>query len=98
MKKIGIIALILAPMVGILIWQSPAITDAISAGLMKNLAELFSGIFYSSMFETFVNDATNTAYFIDMVIEHQEYGTISSSVYNPRDSTNTIINGVFSQS
>jgi len=39
MKKIGIIALILAPMFGIFIWQSPAITDAISASLMKKLAE-----------------------------------------------------------
>ncbi len=73
-------------------------TISVSVTLRTTERELFSGIFYSSMFETFVNDASNTAYFIDMVIEHQEYGTISSSVYNPRDSSNTIINGVFSQS
>jgi len=73
-------------------------TISVSVILRTIERELFSGIFYSSMFETLVSDASNTAYFIDMVIEHQEYGTISSSVYNPRDSQNTIINGVFSQS
>jgi len=73
-------------------------TISVSVTLRTTERELFSGIFYSSMFETFVSDTSNTAYFIDMVIEHQEYGTISSSVYNPRDSPNTIINGVFSQS
>jgi len=73
-------------------------TISVSVTLRTTERELFSGIFYSSMFETLVSDASNTAYFIDMVIEHQEYGTISSSVYNPRDSSNTIINGVFSQS
>ena len=73
-------------------------TISVSVTLRTTERELFSGIFYSSMFETFVSDTSNTAYFIDMVIEHQEYGTISSSVYNPRDSPNIIINGVFSQS
>ncbi len=73
-------------------------TISVSVTLRTTERELFSGIFYSSMFETLVSDASNTAYFIDMVIEHQEYGTISSSVYNPRDSPNTIINGLFSQS
>ncbi len=73
-------------------------TISVSVTLRTTERELFSGIFYSSMFETIVNDASNTAYFIDMVVEHQEYGTIASSVYNPRDSPNTIINGVFSQS
>lgn len=70
-------------------------TISVSVTLRTTERELFSGIFYSSIFETLVNDASNTAYFIDMVVEHQEYGTISSSVYNPRDSTNTIINGIF---
>ncbi|HET6517069.1 MAG TPA: hypothetical protein VFG25_02490 [Nitrosopumilaceae archaeon] len=73
-------------------------TISVSVTLRTTERELFSGTFYSSMFETFVSDASNTAYFIDMVVKHQEYGTLSSSVYNPRDSPNTIINGVFGQS
>jgi len=58
--------------------------------------EIFSGVFYSSMFETTINDATDT-YYIDMIVEHEEYGTISSSVFNPGDSTNSTINGIFLQ-
>lgn len=73
-------------------------TISVSVTLRTTERELFSGIFYSSMFETLVNDASNTTYFIDMIVEHEEYGTISSSVYNPRDAPNTIINGVFTQS
>ena len=73
-------------------------TISVSVTLRTTERELFSGTFYSSMFETFVGDASNTAYFIDMIVEHQDHGTIASSVYNPRDSPNTIINGVFSQS
>jgi len=73
-------------------------TNSVTVTLRTTERELFSGIFYSSSFEAFVNDASNTAYFIDMVIEHQELGMISSSVYNPRDSPGTIINGVFSKS
>jgi len=73
-------------------------TISVTVTLRTTEKELFTGIFYSSMFETFVQDVTQTSYFIDMVIEHEEYGTISSSVFNPVDSPDTIINGVFSKS
>ena len=73
-------------------------TISVTVTLRTTDKELFTGIFYSSMFETIVQDVTQTSYFIDMVIEHEEYGTISSSVFNPVDSSDTIINGVFSKS
>ena len=73
-------------------------TISVTVTLRTTEKELFTGIFYSSMFETFVQDVTKTSYFIDMIIEHEEYGTISSSVFNPVDSPDTIINGVFSKS
>ena len=60
--------------------------------------EIFSGTFYTSMFETNVNDATGIPYYVDMVVEHEDYGTVTSSVYNPGDSSDTKINGIFSQS
>jgi len=66
-------------------------TISVTVTLRTTEKELFTGIFYSSMFETFVQDVTQTSYFIDMVIEHEEYGTISSSVFNPVDSPDTII-------
>ncbi len=73
-------------------------TTSVTVTLRTTEKELFTGIFYSSMFETFVQDITKTSYFIDMTIEHEDYGTISSSVFNPVDSPDTIINGVFSKS
>jgi len=73
-------------------------TTSVTVTLRTTEKELFTGIFYSSMFETFVQDITKTSYFIDMIIEHEEYGTISSSVFIPVDSPDTIINGVFSKS
>ncbi len=73
-------------------------TISVTVILRTTEKDLFTGTFYSSMFEASVNDATKTSYFIDVIIEHEEYGTISSSVFNPVDTTDTIINGVFSQS
>ncbi len=73
-------------------------TISVTVILRTTEKDLFTGTFYSSMFETSVNDATKTSYFIDMIVEHEDYGTIASSVFNPVDSPDTIINGVFSQS
>jgi len=73
-------------------------TISVTVILRTTEKDLFTGTFYSSMFEASVNDATKTSYFIDVIIEHEEHGTISSSVFNPADTTDTIINGVFSQS
>jgi len=73
-------------------------TISVTVILRTTEKELFTGTFYSSMFEASVNDATKTSYFIDMIVEHEEYGTIVSSVFNPVDTHDTIINGVFSQS
>jgi len=73
-------------------------TTSVTVTLRTTEKELFTGIFYSSMFETHVQDITKTSYFIDMVIDHEEYGIISSSVFNPVDGPGTIINGVFSKS
>jgi len=44
-------------------------TISVSVTLRTTEKELFTGIFYSSMFETFVQDVTKTSYFIDMIIE-----------------------------
>jgi hypothetical protein len=30
-----------------------------------------------------------------MIVEHEDYGTVASSVYNPEDSSDTKINGIF---
>lgn len=60
--------------------------------------EIFTGTFHTSIFETNVNDTTGTPYYIDMIVDHEDYGTVTSSVYNPGDSYDTKINGIFYQS
>ncbi len=60
--------------------------------------EIFSGIFYTSVFDTNVNNAEGIPYYIDMIVEHEDYGTVTSSVYNTGDSLDTKIIGIFSQS
>lgn len=60
--------------------------------------EIFSGTFYTSMFDTNVNDSIGVPYYVDMIVEHEDYGTVTSSVYNSGDSSDTKISGIFSQS
>ena len=57
---------------------------------------LFTGQFFSSHFEATVLDAGDVAYFIDMVVDHQEFGTISASAFNPGNS-DSMISGVFTE-
>ena len=57
---------------------------------------LFTGQFFSSHFEATVLDAGDIAYFIDMVVDHQEFGTISASAFNPGNS-DSMISGVFTE-
>ncbi len=73
-------------------------TQSVNVVIRTEHKELFSGIFFSSMFEATVNDATGTPYFIEMVVEHEDHGTITSSVFNPGDTSDTNINGIFLQS
>ena len=72
-------------------------TQSVTVVIRTEQKELFSGTFFSSMFETTVNDATGIPYFIDMIVEHEEHGTITSSVFNSGDDSDTKINGIFSQ-
>lgn len=73
-------------------------TNSVTVIIRTDQKEIFSGIFFTSMFETNVNDISGVPYYVDMIIEHEDYGTITSSVYNPGDSFDTKINGIFLQS
>ena len=50
------------------------------------------------MFHTNVNDTTGIPYYVDIVVEHEDYGTVTSLIYNSRNSFDITINGIFSQS
>jgi len=49
------------------------------------------------MFETTINDTIDVPYYVDMIVEHEDYGTVTLSVFNPGDSSELRISGVFSQ-
>jgi hypothetical protein len=73
-------------------------TTSVNVIIRTDQKEIFSGIFFTSMFETNLNNISGVPYFVDMVVVHEDYGTITSSVYNPGDSSDTKINGIFTQS
>lgn len=73
-------------------------TISVTITLRNSERELFSGIFYTSKFETFVNDLPDEPHVIEMIVDHAEHGLILSSVYKPAGSYDNIINGVFIKS
>ena len=73
-------------------------TTSVNVIIRTDQKEIFSGTFFTSMFETNVNDVSSVPYYVDMIVEHEDYGTVNSSVFNPGDSSDSIINGIFSQS
>lgn len=72
-------------------------TQSVNVVIRTEQKEIFSGTFFTSMFETTVNNASGIPYYVDMIVEHEDYGTISSSVFNTGDDSDTKINGIFSQ-
>jgi len=73
-------------------------TQSVTVVIRTDQKEIFSGTFFTSMFETTVNDASGIPYYVDMIVEHEDHGTITSSVFNSGDASDTKINGIFSQS
>jgi len=72
-------------------------TKSVSVVIRTEQKEIFSGTFFTSMFETTVNDAFGVPYFIDLIVEHEDYGTVTSSVFNPGDGSDSKIYGLFYQ-
>ncbi len=70
-------------------------TQSVSVVIRTDQKEIFSGIFFTPMFETTVNDATGIPYYVDMVVEHEDYGTVTSSVFNTGDASDSKIHGIF---
>ena len=79
-------------------YDSSGKTQSVTVVIRTEQKEIFSGTFFTSMFETTVNDTTGIPYYVDMIVEHEDHGTITSSVFNSGDDSDTKINGIFSQS
>ena len=78
-------------------FDSSGKTKSVSVVIRTEQKEIFSGIFFTSMFETTVNNAIGIPYYVDMIVEHEDYGTVTSSVFNPGDASDSKINGIFYQ-
>ncbi len=72
-------------------------TVKVTVTLRNSDKQLFAGEFFSSKFDTNVNDVSTSPHIIEMIVEHPDYGTVSSSVYNPQGDQDTTIYGVFTQ-
>jgi len=79
-------------------FDSSGKTQSVTVVIRTEQKEIFSGTFFTSMFETTVSGATGIPYYVDMIVEHEDHGTITSSVFNSGDDSDTKINGIFSQS
>ena len=47
------------------------------------------------MFDTNINNTTEISYYIDIVVKHKNHEIVTSSVYNSKNSSDTIINKFF---
>ncbi len=65
--------------------------------LYNSEKQLFSGEFFASKFDASVDDISDSPHIVEMLVEHKDYGTVSSSVFNPKGNDETTIYGVFSQ-
>ena len=72
-------------------------TVKVTVTLRNSEKQLFSGEFFASKFDTSVDDISDNPHIIEMVVEHADYGTINSSVYNPQGNNENTIYGVFTQ-
>ncbi len=59
--------------------------------------EIFSGTFFTSNFKTVINDVSRTSYYVDITVDHKDYGTVTSSIFNSVDSIDSEITGEFHQ-
>ena len=59
--------------------------------------EIFSGTFFTSNFKTIINDVSRTSYYVDITVEHDDYGTVTSSIFNSVDNIDSEIAGEFYQ-
>ncbi|MEM3006656.1 MAG: hypothetical protein QXW37_02600 [Candidatus Nitrosotenuis sp.] len=72
-------------------------TLKVTVTLRNSEKQLFSGEFFASKFDTSVNDISSSPYMVEMIVEHAEYGTVTSSVFNPQGNNDTTIYGVFTK-
>ena len=59
--------------------------------------EIFSGTFYTSNFKTVINNVSGTPYYMDVIVDHKDFGTVKSSIFNSGTNVDYKIIGMFGQ-
>ncbi|MDO8641843.1 MAG: hypothetical protein Q7R33_09990, partial [Nitrosarchaeum sp.] len=72
-------------------------TNSTNVVIRTSEKEIFSGTFFTSNFKTVINDVSRTSYYVDITVEHKDYGTVTSSIFNSADSIDSEITGEFYQ-
>lgn len=54
---------------------------------------MFSGTFFTSNFKTVINDISKTSYYVDITVDHKDYGIVSSTFNS--DNIDSKVDGVF---
>ncbi|MGQ0606409.1 MAG: hypothetical protein ACT4OD_05610 [Candidatus Nitrosotenuis sp.] len=72
-------------------------TLKVTVTLHNSEKQLFTGEFFASKFDANVDDISDSPHIIEMIVEHADYGTVNSSVFNPQGNEESTIYGVFSQ-
>ncbi len=72
-------------------------TKSTSVIIRTDEKEIFSGTFFTSNFKTVINDVSRTSYYVDITVEHDDYGTVTSSIFNSMDNIDSEISGEFYQ-
>jgi len=73
-------------------------TNSANIVIRTSEKEIFSGTFFTSNFKTVINDVSKTSYYVDVTIDHKDYGTVTSSIFNPGENSDSKIDGKFTQS
>lgn len=77
--------------------DSSGMTKKVTVTLRNSEKQLFTGEFFASKFDTSVNDVSESPHIVEMTVEHEDYGTVGSSVFNPQGNDQTMIYGVFTK-
>ena len=72
-------------------------TQKVTVTLQNSEKQLFSGEFFAAKFDTSVGDVSDSPHLIEMIVEHADYGTVTSSVFNPQGADKATIYGVFTK-
>ncbi|NJK78247.1 MAG: hypothetical protein HC944_05910 [Nanoarchaeota archaeon] len=80
----------------ILLEYSDATGNTQSASVIIRTGEktVFSGTFFTSNFKTIINDLSQSSYYVDITVDHKEYGIVSST-FNSSDNVDSKVDGVF---